>query len=57
MLRSVLTESEMNRLKELAGPKVCVNCFFELLAAAAVVVFVVCCGCLHVVCLVEISFW
>ena len=26
MLRGVLMESEMNRLKELAGPKVCVNC-------------------------------
>ena len=29
MLRNVLMESEMDRLKELAGPKVCVesNCF------------------------------
>ena len=43
MLRNVLTDSEMDRLKELAGPKVCVSHFLKLLFAA--VVFVVYCGC------------
>ena len=39
MLRNVLMDSEMDRLKELAGPKVCVNHFLELLVA---VVFLLC---------------
>ena len=43
MLRSVLTDSEMERLKELAGPKVCVNHFLKLLAAFVFVVLLVYC--------------
>ena len=38
MLRSVLTESEMNRLKELAGPKVCINRFLLVVSTCSFVV-------------------
>jgi len=54
MLRNVLSESEMNRLKELASPKVCMCWFYKLICCFD------CCSVLRaymVVCSVEISIW